>query len=36
MKLLHIIATPRERESHTLRVADAFLASMHVTLISLK
>lgn len=29
MKLLHIIATPRERESHTLRVADAFLASMH-------
>ena len=29
MKLLHIIVTPREDESHTLRVADAFLASMH-------
>ena len=29
MKLLHIIATPREHESHTLRIANAFLESMH-------
>lgn len=28
MKLLHIIATPREDESNTLRVATAFLASL--------
>ena len=25
MKLLHVVATPREGESNTLRVADAFL-----------
>lgn len=29
MKLLHIIATPRADESNTLRVADAFLESLH-------
>jgi FMN-dependent NADH-azoreductase len=29
MKLLHIIATPRERESNTMRVATAFLESLH-------
>jgi FMN-dependent NADH-azoreductase len=29
MKLLHVIATPREHESNTLRVADAFLESLH-------
>jgi FMN-dependent NADH-azoreductase len=29
MKLLHIIATPREGESNTLRVANAFLESLH-------
>ncbi len=28
MKLLHIIATPRKHESHTLQIADAFLESM--------
>lgn len=28
MKLLHVIASPRERESNTLRVADAFLESL--------
>jgi FMN-dependent NADH-azoreductase len=29
MKLLHVIATPRERESNTMRVATAFLESLH-------
>jgi FMN-dependent NADH-azoreductase len=29
MKLLHIIATPREHESNTLRVTKAFLESLH-------
>jgi len=29
MKLLHVIATPREHESNTLRVANAFLESMN-------
>lgn len=29
MKLLHIIATPREHKSNTLRVANAFLESLH-------
>jgi FMN-dependent NADH-azoreductase len=29
MKLLHIIATPREHESNTMRVATAFLDSLH-------
>lgn len=29
MKLLHIIATPREHESNTLRVANAFQESLH-------
>ena len=29
MKLLHIIATPREQQSTTMRVATAFLESMH-------
>lgn len=29
MKLLHIIATPRAHESNTLRVANAFLESLH-------
>ncbi len=29
MKLLHIIATPREHESHTLRVSNAFIESLH-------
>ena len=28
MKLLHIVATPRERKSNTLRVADAFLETI--------
>lgn len=31
MKLLHIIATPREQQSTTIRVATAFLESMHAT-----
>ena len=29
MKLLHVIATPREHESNTMRVATAFLESLH-------
>ena len=29
MKLLHVIATPRERDSNTMRVATAFLESLH-------
>jgi FMN-dependent NADH-azoreductase len=29
MKLLHIIATPRERESNTLRIATSFLKCLH-------
>ena len=29
MKLLHVVATPREGESNTLRVANAFLESLH-------
>jgi FMN-dependent NADH-azoreductase len=29
MKLLHVIATPRDGESNTLRVVNAFLESMH-------
>jgi FMN-dependent NADH-azoreductase len=29
VKLLHVIATPREHESNTLRVTNAFLESMH-------
>ena len=29
MKLLHVIATPRELESNTMRVATAFLESLH-------
>ena len=29
MKLLHVIATPREQDSNTLRVANAFLESLH-------
>lgn len=29
MKLLHIIASPREHESHTLRISNAFLEAMH-------
>jgi len=29
VKLLHVIATPRERESNTMRVATAFLESLH-------
>lgn len=29
MKLLHVIATPRQSESNTLRVANAFLESLH-------
>ena len=31
MKLLHVIATPREQDSNTMRVATAFLKSLHAT-----
>lgn len=29
MKLLHVIATPREQQSNTMRIATAFLESLH-------
>lgn len=31
MKLLHIVATPREDESNTLRISTAFLECLHLT-----
>ncbi len=35
MKLLHVIATPREHESNTMRVANALLESLHAKYVDL-